>query len=104
MACCVRYIRDTADIPLTLETIKDRVMRWWIDASYEVHPDMKSHSGGILSLGKGAMQIKSSNQNLNTQISTESRIVVVKNHMSSILCSIQSLDPQGYRIEDNIIF
>jgi hypothetical protein len=26
--------------------------RWWVDGAFAVHPDMKSHTGGMMSLGK----------------------------------------------------
>ena len=41
-------------------------MKCWVDAAYAVHPDMKSHTGGSLSLGHGTLSNKSSTQKLNT--------------------------------------
>jgi hypothetical protein len=37
-----------------------QIVKWWIDASYAVRPDMKSHTSGIMSLGKGAAYATSS--------------------------------------------
>ena len=51
----MRYLRATADMPLTLEADNLQIVEWWVDASYAVHPDMKSHTGGTMSLGKGAI-------------------------------------------------
>ena len=42
----------------------------YIDASYAVHADKKSHTGCIIKLGKGAVYGKSSTQKLNTTSST----------------------------------
>ena len=28
-------------------------MRWWIDASYAVHPDMRGNTGATISMGNG---------------------------------------------------
>jgi len=36
----MQYICHTCDLPLTLEADKLQVVKWWIDASYGVHPDM----------------------------------------------------------------
>ena len=47
----MKYLRGTSDMPLTLEASDMHVMKWWVDASFAVHPDMKSHTGGVLSLG-----------------------------------------------------
>jgi hypothetical protein len=38
----------------------------YIDASYGVHMDKKSHTACIITLGKGAIYSKSSTQKLNT--------------------------------------
>jgi hypothetical protein len=40
----MRFLRRTVDDPLTLEVDNMRLIKWFIDASYAVHPDMKSHT------------------------------------------------------------
>ena len=55
LARVLKYLRGTLEMPLTLEASNTRTMQWWVDASYGVHRDMKSHTGGVFSLGKGAM-------------------------------------------------
>jgi len=40
---------------LTLETDNVNIVIWWVDASFAVHPDMMSHTGGAMTLGKGIM-------------------------------------------------
>jgi len=42
----IQYIRDTQDITLTIEV--DDNPHWWVDSSYMVHPDMKSHTGVLM--------------------------------------------------------
>ena len=51
------------------------VIKWYVDASFAVHPDFKSHTGAVMTMGKGAMQSVSSKQKLNTRSSTESELV-----------------------------
>jgi hypothetical protein len=34
-------------------------MRSWVDASFAVHPGMKSHTGGVISFGRGGLVCKS---------------------------------------------
>ena len=51
LARVMKYIRGTKDITLTIEA--DEGPRWWVDSSYAVHPDMRSHSGIFMTLGKG---------------------------------------------------
>jgi len=48
----MQYLQATRNLKLTLEPNEHPY--WWVDSSYAVHPDMCSHSGKIMSLGKGA--------------------------------------------------
>jgi hypothetical protein len=52
LARVIKYLRGTANMPLILEAENKNVMKWWVDASFAVHPDMKSHTGGAMSLGR----------------------------------------------------
>ena len=51
----IKYLRGTIELPLRLEANSLSIVKWWVDASYTVHPDMKSHTGGIFSMGKGGI-------------------------------------------------
>jgi len=42
---CLRFIRGTKDDPLTLEAKSMTSLYWWVDASFAVHPNMRSHTG-----------------------------------------------------------
>ena len=42
------------------------MLKTWVDAAYGVHQDMKSHTGGVMSLGRGAIMCKSTKQKLIT--------------------------------------
>jgi hypothetical protein len=47
----MRYIRVTGTMPLILSANGSGILKWWVDASFAVHPNMYGHSGGGLSLG-----------------------------------------------------
>ena len=64
---CLRYLRATQKLPLTLCCDPAGVIQWWIDASFAVHPDMRSHTGATMSLGKGAVYSFSTKQRINTR-------------------------------------
>ena len=66
----IRYLRSTKELHLTLEADSVASLHWFIDASYAVHPDMKSHTGGVMIMGKGAIVSGSNKQKLNTKSST----------------------------------
>jgi hypothetical protein len=90
-------------MPLTFEGNEATVMKWWIDASYAVHTDMKSHTGGILSIGKGAIYATSIRQKINTKNSTEAELVGVSDVMSQVMWTRYFLQGQGCKVNESII-
>ena len=68
-----------------LEAQKSLQIISYVDASFAVHADMRSHSGGVISLGKGAIWSKSGRQKLNTKSSTEAEFVAVSDLCSQVL-------------------
>ena len=52
LARVMKYLRSTIHMPLTLEADNMQIIKWWIDASFAVHSNMKSHTGGAMTLGK----------------------------------------------------
>jgi hypothetical protein len=46
----LQFTRATKDDCLTLSATSLHSVRWWVDAACAVHPDMKSHAGGAMSL------------------------------------------------------
>jgi Reverse transcriptase (RNA-dependent DNA polymerase) len=81
----IQYLRGTPDMPLTLEADDTRIIKWWVDASFAVNPDMKSHTGGMMSMGKGATYGTSSRQKLNTHSSTEAETVGLHDVLPQII-------------------
>jgi hypothetical protein len=75
-----------------------------VDASYGTHNDMKSHTGGIISLGTGVVHSKSSKQRLNTKSSTEAELVGASDYITYTLWVKRFLKEQGYEVMNNIFF
>jgi hypothetical protein len=100
----IKYLRGDPHVPLTLEADDARVMKWWVDASFAVHPDMKSHTGATASLGKGSVYSTSTRQKLNTKSSTEAELVAVDDVMPMILWTRYFLNAQGYKVNDSKIY
>jgi hypothetical protein len=67
-------------------------MQTWVDASYAVHEDMKSHKGGIVSFGRRAAMSKSSNQKLNTKSSTEAELVGASDYLPYLIWAKKLLE------------
>ncbi len=72
---CFRYLKGTSDLKLVLSGSKGMVITSYMDASYAVHPDGKSHTGATISIGGGAVYSKSSKQKLVAKSSTEAELV-----------------------------
>ena len=100
----VQYLRATKDLFLTLEADDLQVIKWWVDASFAVHPDMKSHTGGAMSMGTGAIFGTSTKQKLNTRSSTEAELVGVDDVMPQVLWTKYFLEAQGYMVKDNVLY
>ncbi len=49
----VEYLRSTHGLPLILATNGTGVLSWFVDASFAVHPDMRGHTGGAMTMGTG---------------------------------------------------
>jgi hypothetical protein len=73
-------------------------MQSWVDASYAVHPDMKSHSGGVTSFGIGGLLAQSTKQKLNTKSSTEAELVGASNYLPHTVWIKLFMEAQGHKI------
>jgi hypothetical protein len=100
----MQYLCATVNLPLTLEADNAHIVKWWVDASFAVHPDMKSHTGGMMSLRKGAAYGTSTRQKLNTKSSTEAKLVGVNDVMPQILWTRYFLEAQGYGVNDSLVY
>ena len=70
---------------LVRSTNRSTVVKWWVDTSYAVHPNMRSHTGSVMSIGEGCVQGSSSKQKINTISSTEAELVSVTDRMPNVL-------------------
>jgi len=101
---CIGYLRGTREMKLTIEATDPGKIRWYADASFAVHHDMRSHTGVVMTMGKGAVLSMSTRQKINTTSSTEAELVGVADAMPSILWTRQFLEAQGINVTENIIY
>jgi hypothetical protein len=71
-------------------------MYWYVDASFAVHHNMRSHTGGMLTLGDGAAISVSTKQKINTKSSTEAELVAVDDTLPFNIWCYYFLREQGY--------
>jgi len=99
----MEYLRGDRDRPLILGADNDGLLMWYVDASFAVHPNMRGHTGGGLTMGRGFPITVSTKQKLNTRSSTESELVGVDDMMPIICWTRCFLLSQGYGIIENLL-
>lgn len=99
----VRYIRATQELGICLEADKNLLVYGYIDSSYGVHTDMKSHTGCVIGLGKGPVYSKSSTQKLNTKSSCEAELVGISDSSGQVIWVRNFLVGQGYTVGPAVI-
>ena len=97
----LEYINGSMDVEYTIGADDMGKMRSWVDAAFAVHPDMKSHTGGVMSFGTGGIICKSTKQKLNTKSSTEAEFVGASDYLPNTLWVKMFLEAQGYKIQES---
>ena len=76
-----------------------QVVKWYVDASFAVHPDYRSHTGAVMTLGEGSVIAMSKKQKLNTRSSTEAELVGADDAATMILWTGLFMEQQGYSLK-----
>jgi len=100
----IKFLSQTQDDVLTLKADGTNVVKWSLDAAFAVHPDMKSHTGAVMTLGKGSIMSASTKQKVNTRSSTEAELVSVDDVISKIIWTLRFLQAQGYEVRDTVVY
>jgi hypothetical protein len=99
----MKFLKQTRKDKLTLKADGSRNLKWHIDAAFAIHPDFKSHTGAIMTMGSGAITSISRKQKINTRSSTAAEIVALDDVIGSILWTKRFFEAQGYRDTKSII-
>ena len=103
----MKYLASTIDDTLRLSAANGlNKLEWYIDASFAVHPDFKSHTGATMKFqgGLGSPIQISTKQKLNTDSSTTAELVAVHQGLPKVLWVPLFLEEQGYSVEENTVF
>ena len=95
------------NLPLILQADRLNVLKWWVDASYVDHENMRLHTGGTVSMGKygrGSIISISNKQKLNTKGLVEAELIGVDDVMPQMIWKRYFLEAQGYGIDKNILY
>ena len=98
------FLKGTISDILTLEADDAQTMVWYIDAAFASHPDMKSHTGMIFTLGKGALISSSVKQKTNSRSSTEAEFNATDDMISKIIWMRKFIEHQGVKVNLNIVY
>ena len=96
------FLSETINDVRVIGASSMEILHTWIDASFAVHDDMKGHTGGTMSFGKGVLHAKSSKQKLNTKSSTETELIGVSEYIPYTIWMKNFLHEQGYKVTGNV--
>jgi hypothetical protein len=99
----LEYVKGTMDLEYTLGSDGLNTMRTWIDASFAVHPDMKSHTGGLISYGRGGVGCKSTKQKMTLTSSTHAEMAGVSDYLPNTVWATKFMTEQGYAPQESFL-
>jgi hypothetical protein len=99
----MEYLWGDRDRPLILGADNEGMLMWYVDALFAVHPKMRGHTGGGMTVGRGFPISVSTKQKLNTKSSTENELVGVEDMVLIILWTHYFLLSQGYGVIENLL-
>ena len=80
----MKYIQLPIGLLRILSIKNSGIIKWYIDAAFSVHKDMRSHTGGFMTMGTEGVYVQSRKNNLNTKSSTEVEIVLVDDVLTQV--------------------
>ena len=95
----LQYLRGTLDDVMRLGADSLFEMKTWVDASYAVHPIMKSHTGGCISFKIDVLLAMGTKQKLNTKRSTEAKVVGASDYLANCIWTRMFMEAQGYKMK-----
>ena len=94
----MKFLLQTKQDRLSLSADGTGKLEWHVDASFAVHPNMRSHTGITLTMGGGAITSVSRKQGMNTRSSTEAELIAADESIGPIRKEIlQSLSNADWK-------
>ena len=92
-------ILDQTKHCLILQASNDTVVRWFVDATFAVHPHQKSHAGYYNTHRSGAVICASKKRKLNTKSSTKVELIATDDAAGSIQWTSRFLSEKWYYVK-----
>jgi hypothetical protein len=99
----MEYLKKDHARPLVLGAKNDGLLMWYIDALFAVHPNMRGHTGGGLTIGRAFPITASTKQKLNTRSSTACELAGIDDMMPIIIWTCYFLLSQWCEIAENLL-
>jgi hypothetical protein len=100
----LNYLKATQNEVATLSMDNSGIIKWYVDASFASHKDLKSHTGAVMTLGCGSVCSISTKQKVNSRSSTEAEFIAVDDVISKVLWTKLFLQSQSQKIVMNVIY
>ena len=81
----MKYIQLTIDLPLILSIEKYINIKWYVEAIFSMHKDMRSHTGGFMTTVTGGAYVKHRKKVFNTKSSTEVELIGVDGVLTQVI-------------------
>jgi hypothetical protein len=102
----LKYVNGTRKDKLILSANDLHLIKWYVDCTFAMHPDFKSHTGGNMTYGQGTpshIYVQEAKKH-NTRSSKEAKLVGPDDLSTLILWTRLFMQEQGYEIEKNFLY
>jgi hypothetical protein len=100
----LKYINGTQELELILQPNNSNNIEIYVDASYGIHSDGKSHTGMCIKHGNGTIECKSTKQRINTKSSTESELIALSDMGTTAIWINEFIKHQQYNLTTTVIY
>ena len=80
------------------------IMKWWVGASYAMHPYFWSCTGATMSLLWVLVSSISKRQNLDSRSSTEAELIGADDVVPLFISSRDFIELQGFEVDEAVIY
>jgi hypothetical protein len=99
----IGYLKGTREMELVLGADDLTQMHAYIDASHAVHDDGKSHTGLVVTFGRGAVMCRSSKQKIVAKSSTVAELVGLSDAIDHVMWLKEFMSSQGYEMKPVVV-
>ena len=104
MIHCFTFLKQSKEDKRIIGCFNLKELFTWVDASCAVHQNIRSHTGGAMSMVYGMIHCCSRNQKMNAKSTTESKLVGTSEYVIFNIWIVRFYEAQGYDITKNVIF